>query len=140
MRSADGYSWEEIGSVSAAGYSDKLLDYTFVDRSPLAGTSYYRIDQYDFDGAVNSSGIRSIKNSGNPTSVSVYPNPSNGLITLTVPSKSSYVHVYSITGEKLLEFHSDTRFSSKEIDLTSLASGTYYLLTEGGTAVFVKEN
>lgn len=140
MRSADGYSWEKIGSVSAAGYSDKLIDYSFVDRSPLSGASYYRIDQYDFDGAVHSSGIRSIKNSGNSANVFVYPNPSNGLITLTVPSKSSYVHVYSITGEKLLEFHSDVSFSSKEIDLTSLASGTYYLLTEGGTAVFVKEN
>lgn len=140
MRSADGYSWNVIGSVSAAGYSDKLINYSFVDRSPLSGASYYRIDQYDFDGAVNSSGIRSIKNSGNSANVFVYPNPSKGLITLTVPSKSNYVHVYSITGEKLLEFCGDTPFSSKQLDLTSLASGTYYLLTEGGSAVFVKEN
>ncbi|NVK64545.1 MAG: T9SS type A sorting domain-containing protein [Flavobacteriales bacterium] len=140
MRSADGHTWEKVGTAAASGYSEKLLKYSFVDRSPLSGTSYYRIDQYDFDGSVNPSGIRSVTNDGSASSITVYPNPTKGLITLRVPSKTSYVGVYSIRGEELLVIHSDASFMSRQIDLSELASGTYYIRTEVGTAVFVKEN
>lgn len=140
MRSGDGYQWEAIGSVKAAGFSENLIKYSFVDRSPLKGTSYYRIDQYDFDGAINTSGIRSVVNDGETTTVRVFPNPSNGLITIHASNKTRFVEVYSAMGEKLFFIQSDTPFTTKEIDLTYLASGAYYIRTDAGTAVFIKEN
>ena len=60
--------------------------------------------------------------------------------SLRLHDRTSYVGVYSITGEELLVIHSDASFMSRQIDLSELASGTYYIRTEVGTAVFVKEN
>ena len=50
-RGVSGNTFTEIGNVDGAGNSLELLDYHFLDRSPLDGTSYYRIKQTDFDGA-----------------------------------------------------------------------------------------
>jgi hypothetical protein len=48
-RSADGSSFESIATIPGAGNSHSLLTYTYTDASPLAGTSYYRLTQTDFD-------------------------------------------------------------------------------------------
>lgn len=49
-RSADGAFFADIGSVAAAGNSLLTRDYSFADRAPLRGTSYYRLRQIDQDG------------------------------------------------------------------------------------------
>ena len=49
-RSKDAKSFKVIDSIQGAGNSSIRLDYQYVDEQPLAGTSYYRIKQTDFDG------------------------------------------------------------------------------------------
>lgn len=50
LRSGDLEQWEDAGTVPGAGHSQSLQDYVFYDMAPLAGTSYYRLRQTDFDG------------------------------------------------------------------------------------------
>lgn len=56
-RSADGQSWDAIGSVAAAGMSDAPSDYQFNDQSAPAGRTYYRLRQVDLDGAHDYSNV-----------------------------------------------------------------------------------
>jgi hypothetical protein len=56
-RSADGYAFEEVGTVDAAGESRSLMAYSFTDPSPLHGLSYYRLRQTDVDGTTTVSTI-----------------------------------------------------------------------------------
>ena len=50
QRSANGFDFSPIGSVSAAGDSDEVNNYVFYDSAPVLGKAYYRIKQIDLDG------------------------------------------------------------------------------------------
>ncbi len=56
-RSADGGSFMEIARVRGAGESKTKKTYKAVDHFPLAGISYYRLAQTDFDGFVRHSNV-----------------------------------------------------------------------------------
>lgn len=49
-RSLDRTTFEAIGRVEAAGESQEVRDYRFVDPAPHIGTSYYRLRETDVDG------------------------------------------------------------------------------------------
>lgn len=137
-RSTDGLKWETLGSVKGSGNSQNVISYSFPDWSPLNGVSYYRLDQYDFNGEVNSSGIRSVKNTSDNNGVSVYPNPANHRITVSLPIGATEVCVHSITGEKLLSIQKSITAKSVQFDISHLSNGVYFIRTETGTVKFHK--
>jgi hypothetical protein len=49
-RSADVQSFEAVGRVASAGFSESMQVYGFTDAAPLKGTNYYRLRQVDRDG------------------------------------------------------------------------------------------
>lgn len=49
-RSADGKTFRKVGEIKGVGNSQETQDYSFVDENPLAGLSFYRLKQTDFDG------------------------------------------------------------------------------------------
>lgn len=49
-RSTDLSKWLNVGFVEGAGYSNRLINYEFVDTRPVAGVNYYRLTQLDRDG------------------------------------------------------------------------------------------
>jgi hypothetical protein len=61
-RSANATSFEGIGTVNGAGNSSFDRDYQFIDPSPLAGVSYYRLVQVDIDGNKQYLGVRRVEN------------------------------------------------------------------------------
>jgi cytoskeletal protein CcmA (bactofilin family) len=50
-RSQDGVNYELIATTPGAGNSTSVLEYSYIDKNPLLGRSYYRLTQTDFDGA-----------------------------------------------------------------------------------------
>ncbi len=56
--------------------------------------------------------------------ISVYPNPSNGLVNIQTPSNLDELTIYNLIGE---EVFTAKNFNSKELDLTHLNTG-YYLV------------
>lgn len=73
-RSQDGYSYEEIATVDAAGNSTEYKAYSLTDEAPLAGTSYYRLRQVDLNGEYSYSHIEAF-NLKKSAALEVYPNP-----------------------------------------------------------------
>ena len=43
--------WQKLGFVSGKGTTTEKSSYSFTDKNPVAGKSYYRIKQIDFDGS-----------------------------------------------------------------------------------------
>ena len=124
--SVDAESFVQIGTVDGNGTSSEHREYTFTDRDPSKGTNYYRYKQVDFNGEFEYSPTVSIYNSYGEQEVSIHPNPSNDVFTLTLYHHSNgRVIVTDILGTEVL----DIRFTSSEVvlDLKSVASkGTYF--------------
>jgi hypothetical protein len=49
-RSQSGEGFEPVNTVRGAGTKSNQSKYSLLDSNPLAGTSYYRLKQTDFDG------------------------------------------------------------------------------------------
>lgn len=60
-RSTNGLGWDEIQRVKGAGNSKEVLHYNYTDKHPLAGISYYRLKQTDFNGNFSYSKIKSVQ-------------------------------------------------------------------------------
>jgi hypothetical protein len=85
-RSKDGITFDSLSSVSTAaldGNSSTPLQYTGIDPDPLPGASYYRIRQTHQDGYSVYSSVVMVNFSGTLQSVSVYPNPTSGPVTIS---------------------------------------------------------
>ena len=108
MRSSDGINFESIGKVNAAGNSVHFLNYTFVDYAPLDGMNYYKLAEYDFNGANETFNIIAISNNGeNVFKINaLYPNPASGYVTVNFDSEASGVHSISVFDESGKELSS----------------------------------
>lgn len=76
-KSRNGFAWDNIGEVSAAGTSNSLLNYGYFDRNAISGVIYYRLIQVDFDGTEKEyAPIMANCTSDAPKTWMSYPNPS----------------------------------------------------------------
>jgi len=75
-RSTDGHHFKII-VVAGAGNSSVLMEYNVFDEDPVAGISYYRLKQTDFDGQFKYSRTVSVQFNGNKDLdiISISPNP-----------------------------------------------------------------
>lgn len=118
-RSIDGKDFYSILTVGGAGDSEELLTYRATDMTPLAGRSFYRLKQTDYNGQFEYSEIRSVFYTGNSEAldISVYPNPVNANSVLTIKIPSAFLTHY-------LKLQLVDRFG-RSVDVK-------YRLTEGG--------
>ncbi|MFN0275224.1 MAG: T9SS type A sorting domain-containing protein [Chitinophagales bacterium] len=72
--STDGVHFSEIGKTEAAGNSTEQLSYEYFHTSPSFGNNYYRLMQYDNNGAAFPSHTITLSNTVG-SAVFVYPNP-----------------------------------------------------------------
>lgn len=78
-RSTDAQNFEVIGTREGAGNSEDIVNYSFLDLKPVAGISYYRLKQTDFNGEFEYSELRRvsfIQEEINPA-FKLYPNPAS---------------------------------------------------------------
>ena len=131
-RSRDGTTFQSIGTVKAIG---KAGNYNFTDAEPVNGTNYYRLRQIDFDGTETFSKVVSVANKGGKA-LKVYPTlVTNGI--LTVDTEGVQLRDFSVTnllGQQVLVGKTTT-----QIDVSSLAKGTYMLKVGSEVAKFVKQ-
>ena len=102
-RSSDARNFVTIGSVSGAGNSNSVKQYSFVDLNPLIGTSYYRLSQTNIDGHTEYLRIKQIvNNTGKDFEVKAISG-SNGLLTLQVNSSTQTTYqlrIYDVQGRE----------------------------------------
>ncbi|MCF8307277.1 MAG: T9SS type A sorting domain-containing protein, partial [Ignavibacteriales bacterium] len=125
--------WSVIGYVEGKGTTTEISKYQFVDRTPVSGTSYYRLRQIDFGGAFEYSSAVEVEFV--PTQYSLgqnYPNPFNPTtkIKFAVPVDAKVVvKVYNTIGQEVAEAVNGS-FSAGlyevSFNASDLTSGVYF--------------
>ncbi len=133
QRSRDGHIWEPIAQVPAAGESVTTTYYTELDRAPLPGAAYYRLEQFDIDGAWEI--FPMIMVTWNSSSVLIAkPNPASDQVQLLIPGDGPHeVLLTDAMGRIVLRMtlNADIRV----VPLTSVSNGTYGLTVTGPSGV-----
>lgn len=129
-RSYNARNFEEIGRVEGKGDSNSEASYSFTDSKPLAGISYYRLKQVDFDSMVDGSVKKGEETLSRIVSVeldktsamSVSPNPSTEYfeIKLDVPTKISKWKLVDISGRLVQDNGTGSR-----VNLSNVSPGEY---------------
>jgi len=133
QRKTDNQDFTRIGIVNAAGESTAEINYTFEDNiSTLKGEYvYYRLKMVDKDGSFEYSDIRSLKLRDFDPTVSVYPNPAEDVvaISLEMPWTSNLaVNIYNLKGQLIntYQWTYDTNLVvNEQIDISHLQTGLY---------------
>ena len=125
-RSQDGANWTSIGQVTAAGNSENLLFYNYIDRQPLTGTNYYRLQAVDDNGALVYSLIRDVNFTGSALTMSWYPNPVHDRLTITSSNAIQSITLTTLDGRILQAY--DGFASGQSLDLSRYPFGIYFLV------------
>lgn len=123
-RSSDGLDFESIGILSGAGTFENESNYSFTDHNPLTGKSYYRIKQVDFDGSFDYSDILVLRKS-DINELKVYPNPTQGIVNLSLPEADMNIEIWDVQGKKVGEYFSSAK--DIQLDLSMLRKGYYQI-------------
>jgi hypothetical protein len=102
-RSENLNAWTAIGfeaSKATDGRSNQKLTYNFTDKTPVAGTEYYRLKQVNRDDKATYSTVISIA-STNTTAVNVYPNPTGENVKIDGLASGNTIRLYDMTGRTL---------------------------------------
>lgn len=106
QRSANGFSFEDIGEVPGKGFNiyDIQSRYFFEDEAPLLGFNYYRLKAVGLDASFEYFGVEAIKLFG-LKKLFVYPNPTTGtnisFRTNFAPSESDRIILLDQTGAEI---------------------------------------
>jgi hypothetical protein len=132
-RSIDGYTFEAIGQVQAAGTSYSTLTYAFEDPQPVRGVNYYRLKQVDLDGTTDLSEVVAVTFARGVSAGKPYPNPTATRINLDITLRSDAqltVQLLDATGRLVRSyqqgFSAGTQLFSAPVD--GLETGAYSLL------------
>ncbi len=102
--SQDGREFQKIGEIKGNGTTVERQAYSFTDKNPSNGISYYRLKQIDFDGQFEYSKMISIISKDDNGNVGAfYPNPSkSGFVNLNYNSQDDEaisISVFNVTGK-----------------------------------------
>jgi hypothetical protein len=125
-RSQDGLNWSPIGQVTAAGNSQELLQYNYVDQMPMTGANYYCLQEVADDGSSIYSPIRNVNFTGAATAISWYPNPTHDRLTLTSSSNLQSITLTTLDGRILQTVEGFA--SGQSLDLSRYPFGIYFLI------------
>jgi GH18 family chitinase len=125
-RSADGIQFLPIGSIAGQGNSTAIVGYSFTDSNPLSGTSYYRLAQYDYDGARENSQIKSVEFTKG-ISFTIAPNPFGEATILKSSSGTYTLKILSLQGTLIEERKCNGNGSVLEVG-QDLKPGFYLLI------------
>jgi len=140
-RSLDGKNFDVIAVVEAAGESAVATAYTHLDRSAPAGTNYYRVTQFDFDGQNSATNVVSlVRGEGAFGITNVRPVPAADYIQISfsaISNGSVELSVYDLTGRVMMQTSVDatTGINNQTIDISAYPAGIYMVSLNNGSDV-----
>ncbi|MFK8101221.1 MAG: T9SS type A sorting domain-containing protein [Saprospiraceae bacterium] len=121
-KSTDAKSWSLIGKVTGKGTTNAAQQYNYLDRTPVAGANYYRLQQVDFDGTATYTETVSVDWQG--AEIEIFPNPASTQIFLkneTNAELAGTVELYDLTGRLILS----ENYRGGAINIADLEKGVY---------------
>ncbi len=124
-RSTDYTKWIRIGEVIAAGNSNEILHYNFIDKNPKIGLNIYRLKQVDYNNDFIYS--KNISFYNNPTvKLKIYPNPINNQYLNIESQSNADIYIYNSNGTQIKVNYTSQK-NKYIINLPILKAGIYYI-------------
>jgi hypothetical protein len=137
-RSADGRSFEPLGTVAAAGTSSSARTYTFSDERPLAIRAYYRLRQIDLDETERFSPVVQVAEAATMAQPVAVPNPSTGRFEVLMTNGQHLegpAVVRNGLGAEVLRLTLRGNESADAFDLSNQPAGIYLVQVETSAGV-----
>lgn len=139
FRSNNNKAWTNLGKEIAGSNHYEFVDANLLSQFKGGTTLYYRLKMVNQDGSFEWSATKTIILPTKAGQMEVYPNPSDGQVTVllsTEQSQAAQLRVVSITGQLVQQFKLDdpSALDSYSLDLSNLPKGIYFLqirLVEG---------
>ncbi len=144
-RSNDAVYFSSLGSINAAGNSQVLKDYYFIDDHPFNGINYYRLKQVDLDGNFRYSVIVTVLNRDNLKTTTIAPNPVKDVLHVIEPSQVfiQSAEIFNSAGSLVLRKTINEEAQVYSLPVNKLSGGIYVIrvnYTSGSrTYRFIKE-
>jgi hypothetical protein len=140
-RTRDGINWTTLGMVAAAGNSTQVLGYELLDATSQPGVNYYRLTQYDNDGAFEVFNVAAVTcgEEINSTQLVSYPNPSANSFSVALDTKEmTGTAVLSITdarGSVVYSKSVEIQYGHNVYHIADMTAtpGMYYIQVTNGT-------
>lgn len=137
-RSVNGENFEAIGQVKGSGNSSITRDYTFTDKFPAEGVSFYRLRSVDFDGYTEYFKIVSVSVNNIAQQVEIYPNPFSGhelsILSNLRSDSLNQVKILNSAGREV--FASNLHLGSNHVNFDEkLPKGLYYIVVGEGSII-----
>lgn len=125
-RSKDAINWAKIITLDGAGTTSQYLEYQYLDKNTLRGTSYYRLKQIDFNGEFSYSSIVAINIKDE---INIYPNPAKDFVNITIDdnSKPYYIKIIDNVGKECTIKEVQKQDNILTININHLPNGIYYV-------------
>lgn len=124
-----GANYDSIGSQRAVGNSNEITSYKFIDHL-FSNSAYYRLKTVDTDYTNRYSDQIYVEHLLAPLAISVYPNPSNGMIHLMNENGfelAAKISVFDIQQNLVYTTSVQTICNQITLPLTNLTSGIYFI-------------
>lgn len=122
-------SFTKVGEVKAAGNSNELIKYSFIDSLNNINSNlvYYKLNQVDFNGSTNSSETKvlTLNNDLNLEMV-VFPNPANSSFSIKIKGVTNN-YSYTIIDALGKIVQQGITKNNETININGLAKGVYHI-------------
>ena len=138
-RSRDGKKWSKVGYVTAAGFSEKTLEYQFIDENAVNHVNFnknlfYRLKMVDLNGTHEYSDIKNVQFEGNRSAIKVYPNPTFSTVNISFDGlgmiENGIVEIRDVSSRTVfvqsVDF-SKTRSQKLEMKNLGIGQGVYFI-------------
>ena len=132
------YIWSTGDSTQSIVVSDTGNYYVFV---PYGEGGFISSENYLVTDTVNPCFMVSVKELIAERKLFLYPNPAADRLTIRTPDQSIHtesVEIFDMLGNRIIELSATQNMSEFSIDISRLASGTYFLRFGGCFARFVR--
>lgn len=140
-RSINGVSWGIIGKVKGAGTTTMESYYSFEDKKPLGGISYYRLKQTDYNGEYSYSSVKCINrpDNANDNFIVYTKQDANAFIVEGEVIAACPIEIYNTAGSRIYNVSFNTLSVNKVlINVNDLPAGTYFVKICNGSKAVVK--
>lgn len=127
-RSTDLLSVEAIGKVAGSFFSQDLNEYSFTDKNPIKGISWYRIRQTDLNGESSTTQWEQARFSTKNDVVNIYPNPANNFLYVATDVKEVSVRIIDASGRLVWNKSFMGRNERYQIDVSGFEKGIYEVM------------
>lgn len=125
-RAYDNNSFQKIGTVTAAGTSNTIKNYTFIDNSNISkNASFYRIKMIDKDEVYTYTETKIVKGSSAKSDFVIFPNPSHGNAKITISdlTEPTEVQLLDVSGRLV----KSVTLNNNTTEINNIQIGTYFV-------------